>query len=116
MSEFPAIYQVTTRGDEVYESETGPTIGYDNIQSYPVVIHDFEGLLHYAENAEQYESCKRMCGISAEWAEAVGNYARVKEALALLVDAVNAPDTPAREGILRMRTGEAELALADATK
>lgn len=38
------IITVTTRGIPVYETESGPTIGYDNISTYAEVVHTREQL------------------------------------------------------------------------
>ena len=38
----------------------------------------------------------------------------LQESLALLVDAVTAPDTPGKQGVIEMRLAEARLALAKA--
>jgi hypothetical protein len=50
------LIEVTTAGTPVYESETGPDIGRDNISTYLAVIHE-DALDAYAPG-EEIASCK----------------------------------------------------------
>jgi len=40
-------YEVTTLGDEVFESESGPTLGYDNIRTFVVEFEDEDEAADY---------------------------------------------------------------------
>jgi hypothetical protein len=55
------VLRITTIGTEVYETETGPTIGYDNIETYFAILpEDWDG--DYFE-PEDTRSIERVCTI-----------------------------------------------------